>query len=451
MTDDGHFEDDVLAQYAESPDALDEVTRGRLEAHLRECSRCSGAVDFARDFAASLPDEETWWIADELENGKLRRSIRAFAERIAGEDREADRHLAKFVDSPYRFSSAASAILRRCRTGGAVRLLSQAAHEACSREPLHALNLADAARRIADALPDDYYPANGVEELRGTAWKAVANANRFLGRFADGFKATDRAERAYRRLPSPGRQLARVAYIRGLLYQKQQNYDKALEYAHEASKRSDASGDLEGFVFARNLEGGIFLRVGRTDEALDRFASVQASAQMMGDLELEASAINNIGNCYLDRGEYTLALSHLIVALKLFTELKRTTDAVLAHWRIGTIALRTGDFRSAERQLVAVNADSSSLGMDSDVALIKLDLAETKLMLDDTAAVRSLCVEIFGFFREAGMLTGALMAAAFLEEAAHRELITSNHIDHVRRFVRRLKDDPDARFVRPPE
>ena len=319
------------------------------------------------------------------------------------------------------------------------------------REPLHALNLADAARQIADGLPDDYYPADAVYELRGTAWKAIANANRFLGRFADGFKAADRAEQAYRRLPNAGRQLARIAYIRGLLHQKQQNYEKALEYTREASERSDASGDLEGFVLAKNLEGGIFLRLGRTDEALDRFTSVQAAAQMLGDLDLEASAINNIGNCYLERGDYSSALQHLLVALQLFTQLKRATDIVLARWRIGAVALRRGDFRSAERQLATVNADSTALGMDSDVALIKLDLAEAKLMLDDTAAVRTLCVEIFGFFREACMLTGALTAAAFLEEAAHRERITRKHIDHVRRFVRRLKDDPDALFVRPPE
>jgi tetratricopeptide (TPR) repeat protein len=449
--DGDHFDDDVLAQYAEAPDSLDEVTKARLEAHLQECGRCAGAVDMGRELAEVLPDEETWWIADELESGKQRRSIRAFAERIAAEDREAERHLSQLVTSPYRFLGASGAVLRRCRTGGAVRLLAEAAHETCERNPLHALSLAEAACQIADALPDDYYPAAGVFELRGTAWKAVANAHRYLGRFAEGFKAINRAEKAYRTLPSAGQQLARIAYVRGLLYLKQQNYEKALQCAREASGRSDTAGDLEGFVFARILEGSILLRLGSTDEALDRFTSVQASAQMMGDLLLEARAINNIGNCYLERGEHPTALQHLLAALQLFTELKRPTEILLARWRIGTVALRTGDFHSAERQLTAVNADSTALGMDSDVALIKLDLAEAKLMLGDTAAVRSLCVEIFAFFRDADMLTGALTAAAFLQEAAHRERITRHHIDHVRRFVSRLKDDPDALFVRPPE
>ena len=233
--DDDHFDDDVLAQYAESPDSLDEITTARLEAHLRECGQCAGAVDVARDLAEALPDEETWWIADELESGKRRRSIRAFVSRIAAEDREAERHLSKLVDSPYRFLGASGAIIRRCRTGGAVRLLAQAAHETCERNPLHALSLAEVACHIADALPDDYYPAEGVYELRGTAWKAVANAHRYLGRFAEGFKAIDRAERAYRRLTNPSRHLARVAYVRSLLFWKQQNYAKALECARSAA------------------------------------------------------------------------------------------------------------------------------------------------------------------------------------------------------------------------
>ena len=82
---DDHFDDAILAQYAEDPDSLDEVTRKRLEAHLAECGMCAGGVDFARDLGEALSDEETWWIADELEGGKRRMDVRAFAERIAAE------------------------------------------------------------------------------------------------------------------------------------------------------------------------------------------------------------------------------------------------------------------------------------------------------------------------------------------------------------------------------
>src|SRR5258708_14760715 len=110
-----------------------------------------------------------------------------------------------------------------------------------------------------------------------------------------------------------------------------------------------------------------------------------------------------------------------------------------------------GELRSAERQLNTVNAECAVLGLDSDVALIKLDLAEIKLMLGEVAAVRPLCQEIMGFFRSADMITGALTAAAFLVEAAQQERITRRHINHVRSFVHRLKDDPDAVFARPPE
>jgi tetratricopeptide (TPR) repeat protein len=449
--DPDHFDDDLLAQYAERPDSLDEVTRTRLEAHLQECARCAGAVDVARDLAEALPDEETWWIADELESGKRRGSIRAFAARIAAEDREAERHLSKLVDSPYRFLSSSRAVLRRCRTGGAVRLLAQAAHETCERNPLHALSLAEVASQIADALPDDYYPADGLCELRGTAWKAVANAHRYLGRFAEGFKAIDRAEKAYRRLTNPTRHLARVAYVRSLLFWKQQNHAKALEYAKSAAGSSDACGDFEGFVLALNLEGILLLRLGRVQDALDRFDGVRGAAQMLGNLELEARAINNIGNCYADMGDFSNGLQHLSVALQLFSELKLNTEVLRAQWKIGAVALAAGDFEGATRQLTAVNSECAALGLDSDVALIKLDLAEARLMLGDSAAVRSLCREIIAFFRAADMITGALTAAAFLEENARQALLTQRQIDHVRRFVRRLKDDPDAEFARPPE
>ncbi len=446
-----HFDDKVLAQFAEQPESLDEDTRLKVELHLGDCSFCRGVVDVARDFAEALPDPETWWIADELQTATRRASLRSFAAFIADEDREAERFLRKLVDSPYRFGATGPAIIRRYRTGGAVRLLAQAAHEAGAKEPLHALNLAEVARRIADALPDDYYPADAVNELRGTAWKAVANANRFLGRFDDGFKAADRAEEAYRRVSVSTRQLGRIAYIRGLLCHQRQDYDRALAYAQEASRLSDGSGDLEGFIFARNLEGGILLKTGRINEALDRFTSVQAAAQMMCDQRLEASAVNNIGNAFLERADWANALRYLLIALQLFTELKQQTEVVRVRWRIAAVALGSGDFTTADRQLSEVNIDCAVLGMDGDVALIKLDLAEAKLMLGDTAAVRRLCVEVFAFFREARMLTGALTAAAFLEDAARRDRITPKHIGHVRRFLHRLKDEPEALFLSPPD
>lgn len=446
---DEHYDDDTLSRFAENPDSLDTATKLDIELHVANCVECQGAVEVAREFGAALPDAETWWIADELSTASRRASLRSFAMRIAEEDREAERLLRKFVDSPLRFTSAASAILRRCRTGGAVRLLSQAAHSACAREPLHALNLADVACQIADALPDDYYPADAVNELRGTAWKAVANANRFLGRFPDGFKAADRAERAYRRVGSSSRQLGRVAYIRGALSEKQQDYEAAMKYAQEACHLCDGAGDLEGFVIARNLEAVVLQIMGRTEEALDRFASVQAAAQMMGDLRLEASALQNIGKCHLDRGDWSSALRFLLIALQHFKSFGMDAEVLRTRWTLASVSLGTGDYRGAERQLTEVNAESSKLGLDSDVALIKLDLAEAKLVLGDMAAVKRLCREIFGFFREARMLTGALTAAAYLEEVARLERITNKHIQHVRRFVHRLRKEPDAVFLPP--
>jgi len=170
----------------------------------------------------------------------------------------------------------------------------------------------------------------------------------------------------------------------------------------------------------------------------------------MGDLDLEARAINNIGNCHLDMGDYSNGVQHLLIALQLFSELKRTTEVLRVRWKLGGVALETGDFESAARQLTAVNTECAVLGMDSDVALIKLDLAEAKLMSGDVAPVRVLCEEIITFCRSANMITGALTAAAFLEESARQQRITRQQIDHVRHFVRRLKDDPDAIFVHPP-
>jgi hypothetical protein len=193
------------------------------------------------------------------------------------------------------------------------------------------------------------------------------------------------------------------------------------------------------------------MRVGRVAEALDRFVAVRASAQVLDDLGLEARAINNIGNCHTDMGDHAAGLEHLFTAVQLFSQLNLSTEVLRVRWKIGAVALASGDYQSADQQLTAVSAESAVLGLDSDVALIKLDLAEAKLMLGDSAAVTRLCTDIMSFFRAARMITGALTAAEFLVEAARQELLTRRHLDHVRRFVQRLKDNPAAVFRSPPE
>jgi hypothetical protein len=54
-------------------------------------------------------------------------------------------------------------------------------------------------------------------------------------------------------------------------------------------------------------------------------------------------------------------------------------------------------------------------------------------------------------FAKAGKITGALMALAYLQDAAKMGRMTSKVAAHVRRFIGRAEHQPELLFVPPPD
>jgi hypothetical protein len=90
-----------------------------------------------------------------------------------------------------------------------------------------------------------------------------------------------------------------------------------------------------------------------------------------------------------------------------------------------------------------------SKGLLNDVADAKLDLAEALLMLENVDEVEYLCREVAHFYRETGLATGALTAAIFLREAATKRVLKREDIEHVRRYLAEVRENPDLLFVPP--
>jgi hypothetical protein len=148
-----HYTPEELARYN------DELTNGasaaEIDAHLRGCVECAKVLDSIRRFDESLRAEEAWHFADEFLSGAHQRRLDDLAERIAHEDERAERMLRGILASPFRFLWSNVPRKRRYRTGGVVRILARASGASREENPVHALNLADAAIAIAEALPAD--------------------------------------------------------------------------------------------------------------------------------------------------------------------------------------------------------------------------------------------------------------------------------------------------------
>jgi len=112
--------------------------------------------------------------------------------------------------------------------------------------------------------------------------------------------------------------------------------------------------------------------------------------------------------------------------------------------------LEVGKHVDAIRRLRNVTAAFESLGMVTDAALAGLDIAEGLLASERSREIIDLAAHLFLVFTDAGMLTGALTAIAYIKEAAGRGTLTPGDLQVVRGFLRRAERKPDLIFIPPP-
>jgi tetratricopeptide (TPR) repeat protein len=439
-----HVSEDLLVEYADDP-----ASHPEIEGHLNGCADCWSAVVFYRTLNAELREEEVWAGEEELRSERGQKELREFADRIAAEDAEARRVLDRILDSPYRFARANILGKKRYRTGGVVRRLCEAVREEREREPLYAMELAQAAQAIAESLPEGYYPSNLVYELRGRTWKEYATICHDLGRYQAGIDALLRAERAYRHLVDPGAGLAAVNLSRAILLWKLQRYPEALPFVRSAAGEYARRRDITRYIEAQEVEAVILQRTGDHLRAREIYQRAFDAAYDLDDASMKARTARNLGINYRDSGDLGNASKYLLLALQLYEGLGYDLWTARTRWSIARLPLAAGNFREAENRLRIAIRDLEEKSLENDVADAKLDLAETLLMMGHSEEVESICSEVAVFYREAGLVTGALTAAMFLREAAAKRLLRRDHIAHVRAYLAAVREDPELLFAPP--
>jgi tetratricopeptide (TPR) repeat protein len=448
-----HLSDTELARFATDPEALPLERRQAIEREIGHCAICRTSVDFLSvlgaellwDLESSEPERSS---DDEREDPNM-----ALARRIEVEDREADEVLAreKVFDSPAKTAWRNLQRDKRLLTGGVVRRLCAHANTIYESEPLDALTFADAAISVAETLPDNTYPRQAVFDLRGTAWKERANALMVLGEYPAAFDALTHAERAYSRSRLPEFGLFTVALVRASLFYEQGRLDDAAAWAERAE-----------YGFARIAQEerrmrAVFLRAIIKYEARDFASAVELLGQVMdyGEAVNSSSWIGRasyaIGNCEVDRGDLAEASLHFHKALIIFREIGPPRDRIAAEYGLARVVLHGGKREEAIRRLWLAAEEYERLSMISDAALVKLDVVDALLSAGETKQISEIAARLFHTFRNAGMMTGALTAMAYLREAAAAGRLTAAGVNTVRKYLRRAERQPETAFTPPPE
>jgi tetratricopeptide (TPR) repeat protein len=442
-----HFDDDELAQYAFDPEGVPD--REAIEAHLRECPSCTSQLAFIRTIEDGLRDEEPWDIANSISAGPDVSRLVELAGRVEAEDAEAEVLLAPLLESPLRFVWADVSRKERYRSPGVVRALCRAALAACEKHPLHALDLANAAVSIAEELPVDLYPSRAVFGLRGMAWKDRANALRYLGRYGEALVSLDEAVHAYQELKANALELAVVDFVRATVLMSGDQFDEALFSVRRCEPVFREYREEVRYRHARLLEASILFMKRDMRAARPILTDLFDLAERHADRMLTARAAHNLGLVELEMGELAKAGEHLSTALGLYTALELATEVIRTRWSLARLAAARGDLDDALERFQAVREEFRRQGIIVDEALVALDIADLLLTMGDPVNARAIASELFGTFRKAGMMTSALTAIGFLNEAATQGRLTPRLVRHVRGFLERVQRQPELLFAPP--
>lgn len=446
-----HPTDQLLSTYA-----LDPRIEGAaaLEAHLAECPPCRQRLDDLGAIEALLADESSWPQPEDAAPPPSLRVLSAAAARKRSEDAAADALLSgvlkRFLEgSSGGFVWADIASKPEYHTGGVVRKLAEAADQAQYSAPRRALILGETASAIVSMLSPKLYSETEIAALRGLAWKQRANANRHLGRFGEALEALERAERAYRELPRPELDLASIGFIRATVYFYQEQYDLAARHAHSSTEVFTHLGQTELYLRSRHLQGCIAFEQRQIGEAQLIFDQILEHAEASGNLTWIATESQVLGHCYLERRDLALASQYFHRGMLASRELGMSSWEIHCRWGLALVVQRERRFRTAIARLQDIREQFESLGAVSDAALVTLDIMETYLMLEKPREVQRTADNIVKLFNDAGMVTGALTAADYLEQAATLRSVTPSLIEHVRRYFRRVELQPELAFVPP--
>jgi tetratricopeptide (TPR) repeat protein len=325
--------------------------------------------------------------------------------------------------------------------------LSRQAMARIHRVPLESLAITSLALGVVEQLPETLCPPKLRAQLRSQAWKDQANVFRFLGRYSDAFAAYDRAEESLDAFSIFDLGRAGVWLGRSAVLQESGRVEEAMPLLRDCERLFEQHGDRRGVLYCGISEGALLHRSARYREACDLYLSLIPLAREVGDPGALASIHNNIGHSAIEIEELSLADAHLTRAVELFRETHEPLQIARSELAQGRMFLRRGETERGMAQLQRVRAVFLEHGLVEEAGLCGLDLVKALLAREAFEEAEALARGLVSEFTAAQLNRRAITALAFLSEAISQRTASVATVQNVRRFIRRLRSDPDTEFV----
>lgn len=438
-----HYDDDALMKYAEgiSPNA------GEITAHVAVCESCAATLAGHRELADILRTAKVWESSGMLRvapapppapaprQSATMRELAAVGRRLDAEESAAVRIVDEILSTPSAWWRT-KVMRESSQTIGVVRELLTRARGMTTSTPLQAFELTTLAVEVANDLPVAQYPSDLVYATRGHAARDHAYILFTLGRLPEALVATDKADELFRQTALPDYELARVDLMRAEIYALVDRIPEAIALARRAAQTFRSFGDKARWINATVNTGTMLFRNADYHEALAIWQSVINDPKIEDITRLMVK--NNIALCRRELGDYEQAVRDLSAVIAEYELLDLDVLRSKSRWSLATTLVSAGRIEEALPIFELTWKDFETYGMESDAALVGLELAEALLVLGRPERVPQICRSILDRFTATGMTSRAITALAFLREAVAMGQAKPTLVRHVRDFLREL-------------
>jgi tetratricopeptide (TPR) repeat protein len=341
---------------------------------------------------------------------------------------------------------AALAQNRNLRTAGALERLSAIVVDSLTRDPKHALAVAQLAATIADGLPYTAYPAVTMAQLRGFAWRDLGNTLRSLARYDESVRAFNNAVAAIEDCAALGHDLALIKFNLAIPFQEMERFDESLALLAESKAIFNEYGDLAGSVRCGIAEGVLLQRLRKYREAREIYL-VLLSSTPTTETESLAALHQAIGFCSVELGDYRTAEANLDTARRLNQQLGRPIELMKIELGRGRLFNRYCRFQEAIDLLRPVRRQFLSHGMPEEAGLCGLEVVDAMLLLGKASQAESLTRRLIDEFAKAGLNTRAITALGYLTEAIASRNVPPDLVGQVSEYIVSLQTAPERDFV----
>lgn len=333
------------------------------------------------------------------------------------------------------------------QTCGALERLGNFVAETLDRDPRHALQVAELAVSVAEAIPPNAYPEVVAAQLRAHAWKDVGQAFAYLARYTEAFEAFDRAESGIVSYGSLGHDIAIIRFARASALQEVDRHEESMTLLAECKRIFREHSDARRLILCGIAEGVLLHRLRKYREAREAYLLLLAETRDSIDRASLACLHNVIGYCSVDLGDFAAAEVHLSRAIEIFDELRQPLQATRAELGRGKLFVRRGEIDRGIAHLRIVRNRFLRQSLTEEAGICALEIVEALLLRGDVGEAEALARQVIKEFTAAALSARAITALGYLQEAIAARRASTSMVSNVREYIVSLRRSPEREFA----